>query len=206
MGVMVTDPQASKYGPPFDPNAPGSDQPNPDAGKNLSYLVPNVSVAWSTAPSFNLDPPNSGGGDGGGDVPPCSPIQVNLSTLRGAEASMLGSARTAVGDYQSLRDKVMSVKDTVFGQQAIAGTSGYWNAASQGYVPGNDNAASPIQDPAKKFADVINPAQEKVLWQMAGALEVIGQYVAAVNRAGQSYGEADRKAKFPAPPPNPVTS
>jgi hypothetical protein len=195
----------------MDPNAQGGDQPDPDAGKDLTYLVPNAQVAWSTPPSFNLDPPNpnpppSSGDPSGGDTPPCGTIQVNLPTLRSAEDSMLGAARIAVGDYQSLRDKVMSVKDTAFGQQSTVTSDGWWNPASQGWMAGGQASPSPVQDPAKKFADSINPGQEKVLWQIANALEIVGQYISAVNRSGQAYGQADRNAEFPAPPPNSAVS
>jgi hypothetical protein len=211
----VADPQPPKYGPAFDPNAGGGDgQPDPDAGKDFGYLVPHVQVAWSTPPSFNQDPPESGGsGDQSKDVPACGPIQVNLGTLRTAEQKMLGASQIAVNDYEALRSKVMSVKDTVFGQGATVtevhggpdGVSGNsYNGAGAG-VRQEETVASPVQDVAKKFADSINPAQEKVLWQVANTLEVVGQYIAAVNRSGQSYGHADRKSVFPEPPPNPVS-
>jgi hypothetical protein len=214
----VADPQHPKYGPAFDPNAGGGNgQPDPDAGKDFGYLVPNVQVAWSTPPSFNQDPPDvtppGGDGDKDNDVPACGPIQVNLGTLRTAEQSMLSASRIAVTDYEALRNKVMSVKDTVFGQTATVtevtggpdGVSGNsYNGAGAG-VRQESTVASPVQEAAKKFSDSINPAQEKVLWQVANTIEIIGQYIAAVNRSGQAYGHADRESVFPEPPQNPVT-
>lgn len=209
----MTDPINPQYGVPFDPNAGGGGGPNPDAGKDLSYLVPQLQVVWGTSPSFNLDPPNknpSGGDDTSKhDAPPCGPIQVNLSTLRDAEQTMLGASRTVVGDYQALRDKVLAVKDTVFGQQVtVPPTAGSATSTVVGtgvWIP-PDPGPSPIQDTAKKFAAEMNPAQEKALWQIANAIEIAGQYIAAVNRSGQSYGHADRASVFPDPPPNPVTN
>ena len=44
-----------------------------------------------------------------------------------------------------------------------------------------------------------------MLWQVAGTIEIVGQYIAAVNRSGQAYGHADRESVFPEPPQNPVT-
>jgi hypothetical protein len=206
-GVTVSDQQQPKYGPAFDPNAGGDGQPDPDAGKDFGYLVPDLQVSWSTPPSFNQDPPDKGGnGEGGGnDVPPCGPFQVHLATLRSAEQRMLGGARTVVGDYKALRSRVMSVKDTVFGQHAMT-EGGVVNTgtASQPAMQEIDPEPSPVQDSAKKFASEINPAQEKVLWQIANTVEIVGQYIAAVNRSGQIYGHADRLSVFPDPPGNPT--
>lgn len=205
--------QQPKYGPDFNPNGGGDGKPNPDAGKDYGYLVPNLQVAWSALPSFNNDPQDTGGnGDGKEDVPSCGPIEVHLGTLRSAEQRMLDSSRTIVDDYENLRNKVLSVKDTVFGQNATVkeikgGQSGVdgntYNGAGAG-VRHEETVPSPIHDLANKFAAEINPAQEKVLWQIANTVEIVGQYIAAVNRAGQAYGRADRLSMFPGPPSNPV--
>lgn len=203
----MTKPLTPKYGPAFDPNAQGDSKKDPDKGKDLSYLVPSERIApgWSPPPSYNLDPPNSGSGGGNsGDAPPCGPIRADLSSMRSAETTMLGSARTAIGDYHALRDKVMSVKDTVFGQQLVDTEPDSYSAANQaaegGPSPYDHTEKNPMQGPGQKFADSINPAQEKALWQIANALEAVGQYIAAVNTAGQSYGKTDRGAVFPPPP------
>jgi hypothetical protein len=214
----MADPQDPRYGPAFDPNAGGDGQQDPDHGRDLGYLVPNIQVSWTTAPSFNQDPPDvtPPGGNGAADhtpVPPCGPISVDLATLRSSEQSMLGAAQTAATDYQTLRGKVMSAKDTVFGQnatvtQVTGGQSGVdgnsYNGSGAG-VRQEETVASPVQESAKEFAASINPAQEKALWQIANTLEILGEYIAAVNRSGQAYGHADRLSVFPDPPANPVT-
>jgi hypothetical protein len=205
-----------KYGPGFDPNAGGGGQPDPDAGKDLSYLVPHLQIVWSGPPTFNADPPNVGdggdGGDGDKDVPPCGPIQVNLATVRGAEQRMLGCGQNMVFDYEFLRGQVMALKDTVFGQnatvtQVTGGQSGVSGNSYNGSGAGTRDeeiVPSPIREGANKFASEINPAQEKVLWQIANTVELLGQYIAAVNRAGQTYGRADRLSTFPGPPSDPT--
>ncbi|WP_345347594.1 hypothetical protein [Actinoallomurus liliacearum] len=53
---------------------------------------------------------------------------------------------------------------------------------------------------ANQFAAKMNPVQEKVLWEIANTVEVIGQYIVAINRSGQTYGRADRLSVFPHPP------
>lgn len=203
----MSDPQQPKYGPSFVPNNGGNQPPDPDAGKDFGNLVPNLQVAWGTPPSFNLDPPGGESKDNK-NTPPCGPIEVHLGTLRDAEQTMLACSRTIVDEYEALKNKVMSSKDGVFGQHATvqqitggqAGVDGNtYNGAGAG-VTEEKTVASPISDLANTFASEINPAQEKVLFQIANAVEVVGQYIAAVNRAGQSYGHADRKSVFPDPP------
>ena len=202
----MTEPRTPKYGPKFDPDAQTGGGADPDKGDDLSYLDPTVKVAWSTPPSYNEDPQGSGGKPDDTTAPSCEPVKADLSSMRTAETTMLGSARTAVGDYTELRTKVLAVKDSVFGQQLVDKTD---DSKMQGLTgstggsagdPDGDDDPQPMKEPGKEFADSINPAQEKALWQIANALEAVGQYIAAVNTAGQSYGKTDRGAKFPTPP------
>ena len=108
----------------------------------------------------------------------------------------------------------METKDVVFGQQATvnqvtggqSGVSGNsYNGAGAG-IREEHTVTSPIHQTAMDFAAGINPAQEKILWQIANVHEVIGQYIAAINRAGNSYARADRLSQFPTPPGNPTNS
>ena len=201
----MTKPRTPKYGPEFDPDKQTGGHKDPNKGDDLSYLVPTEKVAWSTPPSYNKDPKSSGGKDDKA-APPCQPVTADLSSMRTAETTMLGNARTAVSDYTALRNKVLAVKDSVFGQQLVDETD---DTKMQGLTgtsgggagdPDGDDDPQPMKEPGKKFADSINPAQEKALWQIANALEAVGQYIAAVNTAGQSYAKTDRGARFPAPP------
>jgi hypothetical protein len=120
--------------------------------------------------------------------------------------TIISEVTSGVAQYQDLRNAVWSKKDNVFGQNAIMedDTPSAASVVSQAPVPQHHEGPSPVQKSAKEFADSINPAQEKVLEQVANALEIVGQFTAGVDRAGQAYGSADRKSKFPEPPPNPV--
>jgi hypothetical protein len=199
----MSSPQQPKHGPAFDPSKGNDAPPDPKATQDLPYPVPNLGLTYPyVAPSFNLDPPNSSGSGNAAPAPPCAPFDVNLVALRWDVASLFGAMVGLVDDYQTLRDKVMAAKDTVFGQNARVPDNVY---GVEYYQPSENGQPSPIQDNAKQFAATMNPAQDKALAQMAAAMEVVGQYIAAVNRAGQAYSSADRKAEFPAPPPNPVT-
>jgi hypothetical protein len=195
----------SKYDPKSDP----------DYGKDLWNLVPQLSVPapWNGdpgPPSFNNDPPPGDPGSGDPAVPPVtpvSPISVNLTSLRGSEMNMISEVQSLVADYQALRDDVWATKDTVFGQNAMVHGTAISNPAGGGAPSGGNEkpSPSPIQGPAHEFANSLNPAQERVLEQIANSIEIVGQFVAGLNKAGQTYGAADRKAKFPEPPSSPVT-
>jgi hypothetical protein len=191
---------------------------DPNAGRDLWGVVPTLAVPepWSIAPpSFNEDPPKVGGG--GAEPPKDAPIvgefHVDLASARTAMNSMLADSKLLVSLYQDLRDAVWNNKDNIFGQNAYVGQTNEQvnNGAAQasgggGVTRGMTASPSPIQHAAREFAYQIIPAEELVLQQCADAIELVGMFIAGVDRAGQSYGHADRKARFPDPPPEPVTS
>lgn len=198
-----------KYGPPYQ-EPTGDAPPDPDKGKDLWGLVPEVSVAapWNGnggIPSFNDDPPNQQTSSGDGTpTPECWAFQMSMVSMRSGMSTIISELQSAVAAYEDLKSFVGANKDNIFGQNAMVTPM---VTGVEGYIPpddGSDAEPSKIQPQAQEFASHINPAQERALEQMANALEVVGMFVAGVDRAGQSYGEADRKAAFPAPPPNPV--
>ncbi|MER7920780.1 MULTISPECIES: hypothetical protein [unclassified Streptomyces] len=177
-----------------------------DNGKDLSGLVPEDKVAWTTAPSFNKDPQDIGGGGDNADKkdpgPPAGDFSVGLSSLRTAEASMLVEARAMVDEYEKVRAHVASAKDTVFGQTAkdkADNGEGHTSLAS-GYKPPAEDSDNPFAPAAREFAAEMNPAMERALLQVGSALEKFGEYIALVNHSGQVYGHADRESRFPPPP------
>jgi hypothetical protein len=127
---------------------------------------------------------------------------MNMITVRTGLYSIIGELQSAVALYEDLKSFVSANKDQVFGQHAMVDPN---VTGVENYVPDGSQDPSEIQGQAQQFADSINPAQEKVLEQIANALEVVGQFVAGVDHAGQSYGQSDRKAMFPPPPKSPVT-
>lgn len=210
-----------KYGPPYQPPTgdgsgdSGAAPPNVGDGD-----VPNVAVVapWSSPgpPSFNDDPPAppAGSGDQPTSIPDIPGYSVNLASLRGGMNTLIADAETLVSAYEDLRSTVFGGKDTVFGQtatvtsvndsdqgaaQAAGGSSGDGN-------PGDVTNPSPIQKTALEFAASLNPAQLAALEAAANAIELVGQFIAGVDRAGQTYGATDRAALFASPPGNPVSA
>jgi hypothetical protein len=177
------------------PNSPEPDpQPDPDKGKDLNYLVPNVSIGWNSLPTFNNPPSGEQSGDvnTSTDVPETPPIRVDLGGMRDTENSLLSAARTAVDAYQGLREHVLSVQNTVFGQHEMD----WWKDPSS-YMSPTIERPSEIQPIAREFAEAMNPAMEKALYFMGTTMELVGEYIALVNRTGQTYSEVDRHARFP---------
>ncbi|GAA4601908.1 hypothetical protein GCM10023195_05320 [Actinoallomurus liliacearum] len=208
MEVAVSDPQQPLYGPAFDPNAGDDGQTDPNATTDVAYLVPTPQVAC-TPPSFNQDPPERRRKRSAGRPERArlraDPGGSGVHARRGATDA--GAARTVVGDYEALRSKVMSVKD---GLRAAGDRQGGPRGTERGRrqqlqragagVRQEETVPSPIHDVANQFAAKMNPVQEKVLWEIANTVEVIGQYIVAINRSGQTYGRADRLSVFPHPP------
>lgn len=208
----MTDPAKSKYDDsPLDPNGQGDDQ-QPDLGNTDS---PELKVAWDTRPSFNDDPKDiieKSGGEPGGEAAQLDvdKIKIDLNSTRTQVESMLTTSRVLVQAYEDLKAKVLGDKDTIFGQQSMTG--GFQDTPGRTYLaPGTYNppaethhSAAQWQEPAKKFAEGMNPVQEKALQSIGSTLELLGEYIALVNHSGQVYAYADKQSNFPPPPPTDV--
>ncbi|MDN3357275.1 hypothetical protein [Actinomadura sp. DC4] len=123
--------------------------------------------------------------------------------------TMIADAEVLVGAYEDLVAGVLGGKDTVFGQNATVtntspSMSGPWSGGGGSGTQHVD--PSPAAASAVEFAASMNPAQEKVLEFAANAIELVGQFIAGVDRAGQTYAATDRAAIFPPPPENPVAA
>jgi hypothetical protein len=201
----LTAPQNPKYGPPYQPPA-DTGQQDPDKGKDLWSSVPTVDVPapWnSSPPSFNSDPPGPPPGSGGSDdIPECWAISMSMASMRSGISAIISEIQGAVATYNDVKGAVYANKDNVFGQNATYtyDTPSAASVVSGAPAPNPHQEPSPLQNSAKDFAASINPAQEKALEAVANALELCGEFVAAVDRAGQTYGWADRNSKFPPPP------
>lgn len=205
----MADPITSQYDPhPFDPNAQdNSNAPPPDLGNTDS---PDVKVAWDTRPSFNKDPQDINEPTPPGGPPPqqssgdAQDFKVRYEEIGTQVSSMLERARGLVNQYEDLRSKVLPAEGSIFGQNSVipGGDVNVYDSGSHTWTSHHqDTAPTAFAKPAQDFAGHMNPAQQKALQAVGSALETIGEYIALVNHSGQVYAAADRKSKFPGPPP-----
>ncbi|MGW1045349.1 hypothetical protein [Streptomyces sp. NPDC002547] len=184
---------------------------DPDAGKDLSDIVPTMTVSWDKPPSFNLDPSGSSSGDPATDVVPDSiPIKFEAATVRATENTLLAESRNAVSNYEALREKVDSAAHNDFwgpphpDAPVAAINPGATPSPSGGSGPSLEDLERKDQETlaqiGEEFAQHINPAMQKALAMQSNALELLGSYIAMINTSGQTYSQVDRAARFPEPP------
>ncbi|TDD81477.1 hypothetical protein E1293_18600 [Actinomadura darangshiensis] len=207
----MTDPITSEYDDdPVDPDAEGGESTDPpDLGNTDS---PDLTV-WQERPSFD-EKPQDIGQDGGGDEPPdatpsSGDFSINLESVATNVENMLSTSRELVTKYEALRTNVLANQSTIFGQQSTEEDEGFFDFSTGEYWNWDDGSEpddpSIWQKPAMEFAAQMNPMQRKVLQQVGGVLELVGEYIALANHSGQVYAEADRNSQFPPPPSNTVT-
>ncbi|MFF4243532.1 hypothetical protein ACFYY2_03550 [Streptomyces sp. NPDC001822] len=189
----------------------GSTIDDPDAGKDLSHLVPTMGVGWTAPPSFNLDPNGgTGGGQSVGTVADSGPILFDAATVRATENTLLTQGRNAVANYETLRARVDAVVHSAafWGPKHPDSPVAAMNTGSAtpntGYYQSqkdrDDGDTETLAQIGDEFARHIGPAMQKALAMQSNALELLGNYVAMINNSGQSYGRVDRASRFPEPP------
>ncbi|MGW2836603.1 hypothetical protein ACWCWD_02230 [Streptomyces sp. NPDC001493] len=194
--------------------AEGQQNDDPDAGKDFSNLVPHMAVGWDAPPSFNTDPGGQSSGQSSNEVADSGRIAFDAAAVRATENTLLAQGRSAVSGYETLRGHVdAAVHGQFWGpshtSQPVSATPGLNPNPSAGYTPPLDTMDKEDQNTlaeiGENFAQHINPAMQKALALQSNALELLGNYVAMINSAGQSYAHVDRAARFP-DPPGPVTA
>jgi hypothetical protein len=175
----------SKYDrDPLDPGASGGNSGS-SAPPTFTGTVPDVQVAWGSAPPVVADEsPGTGKSAGAAQH---QPLKVDIGGIKTAENAALSGAAIAVNAYENLKSMVTATQD--FGQNAVIHSPDR----------GPTGVASPVRDQARQFAAQLIPTEENALTQVADSLELIGQYIAALNTAAQTYATADYKSQFPDP-------
>ncbi|WP_329570749.1 hypothetical protein [Kitasatospora sp. NBC_01266] len=213
---MASTPHNSLHGPPRDdntdgPTAGGSSDPN---APTPAYAAdPYLQVVWGDAPAITGDVGPQGSGNGGGGHRNHPAISVDLESIRDCENGILGQARSSVADYMHLKELCRAAIDggAIWGQQAMekvhhpGGAVGVHGIYVQPR-PDTLEADGPVQQAGTAYAQVMNPVMSEVLFDVASAIESVGQFVVLLNRAGQQYAHADIGSFFPDPPPPVVTT
>lgn len=200
----MTDPITSEYDTtPFDPDAePEGNESPPELGNTDS---PKLEVAWDEHRSFNDPPKKPENEENGGsfEEPGSADFSIHFEVFGDQLNGMLTRARSLVAQYESLRKNVLASEATVFGQnsQHPGGEVKYYSSEAHQWMPfDRDPSPTVFTEPAKKFAEEMNPVQEKTLQSIGATLELVGEYIALANYSAQMYAEADRRSRFPPPP------
>ncbi|MGW7576440.1 hypothetical protein [Streptomyces sp. NPDC054765] len=187
----------SKYDPnPTNPNSPGDGGGGESSPPTFSGTVPDVHVAWGSAPAVVAD--TSTGTDTGSTPPVHQPLTVDIGSIKAFEQTLLSGGTIMVDAYEDLKSLVTASQD-IFGQDATVTTTFIGNSEYGMNTGMTTTTASDIQDAAKQFAAAIFPAEENTLKSVADSLEMLGQLIAAYNMAAQAYATADYKSAFPEP-------
>ncbi|MFD6420366.1 hypothetical protein [Streptomyces sp. NPDC060198] len=175
--------------------------------------MPSLAMIWGDAPPITANqgpetPSGQGGGATGGSHPQ---LTVDLGSVRESVQGLLNSSRTAVDQYMVMKQRVETAVagGTVFGQNAqrkVDNTqfnffTGQWSWDNDGPSLEPDK---PLQEAALKFAAQMNPAMTQVMRECADALELAGQFIVLLDRAGTAYAHADYASVFPDAPIGPV--
>jgi len=175
--------------------SPASSEPA-DSGPGLgsSYSIPNVSMAYSTAPSLVPTKPAAASGQSqpidGATIDAMPAVHIDLVGHLEAEQSCLNYTKNAVDAYQALQPQITNAttSDNFFGQ--IAG----YHVTVKGNQPNMQQTKTDYDKAdqgAQKFAGTMIPQLEYLMQQAGGLLELMGTFCALWNNAGQMYTDTD---------------
>ena len=173
--------------------------------------LPELAMYWTYAPNI-LPVAQPAQTTGGGDSPPVrnSPMMVNFRSIRDTEQTLITSASAIVTAYESLKSTFLADKDTVYGQQStMLGNVPTNSSLSDTTTPAPEQSVvdDPIQQYAQTFADGdgstanpgMNPVQESALLAIANGMAVVGEFIAAMHNAAETYCNADFASILPGP-------
>lgn len=170
---------AAQYTKTYGGSATVSSQSAPSSGPSYEAPIPSLAAAYQQAPDFVPNAPPSGGS--GGSTPSSSdPFFIDLAALGAAEQQCLNATQNAIAGYETLVSTVSSAmgSSTIFGQEVD-----------------NDQ----LDPQAKQYAKSTDAAMTQVLHYVGGVIEVMGQFNAMLNNAGQMYTYTDSSSAFSAP-------
>jgi hypothetical protein len=158
-------------------------------------------MAWSTALPFVSSGPGSGSGSQ--NYPPCPDISVSLSSLQDTENSLLSSASTIINAYGNLTELFSDYQNWVYGQNATITYVQYSGGVEGDNTYGVNTEPDAIQSQAQQFANGqdgqpgINAIQAYTMKAIADSMELVGQFIALINAAGNAYATADTNSALP---------
>jgi hypothetical protein len=169
---------AAQYTKIYGGSATVTSQSAPSSGPPYEAPIPSLAASYQQAPDFVPNAPSGASGGGTGSTPSSSdPFLIDLAALGAAEQQCLNSTQNVIAGYESLRSTVSSAmgSSTIFGQEVE-----------------NDQ----LNSDAKQFANSIEPAMTMALHYVGGVIELMGQFNALLNNAGQMYTSTDYNSAF----------
>ncbi|MCB5906949.1 hypothetical protein [Streptomyces pinistramenti] len=219
---MAETPRDSRFGPPRDdskdgPAAHANDPVDNSKGGPAYADVPALAMIWGSAPPITTYLPNSGG-SGGGDHQTAgshAPINVNIGSIVDGMQGMLDASKSAVDGYTLMEQVVVGAmfSGNTFGEQATYqddwgksdGSAVHSKQRAQGVSPDyashsdhpGQHPDTEVQSAAKAYAEAMYPKMTEVLKECANAIELAGQFIVRMDRAGTYYANADHASAFP---------
>jgi hypothetical protein len=192
----------------------GSDAPASSGGGSSTpgAIVPDptLSMDYTTAPDIR-PVKQTGGSASSGQVAPSPAFTVDLGQLRTAENNVLAATQQMVIQYSSLLSQVQSDQNspTMWGQTVghtpdnSMSMQNMNDKRSDGVSTGDGTTDNEFDQEGVQFAAAMGPAMTAVLAEVAQTIEMIGQFTALLNNAGQTYAQTDYSCVFDVPPAPP---
>jgi hypothetical protein len=124
--------------------------------------------------------------------PPVRAYEVSPGSLEAASEAILRATHAAVGAYDDVKNYVNTNKGWVFD---VANPTVLTNTQ---YVPYQDTAYPvPPWDPHADWTQQWTVQSDNLLLAVANTITLAGQFLDAVNNAGQFYTKADHESEMP---------
>jgi hypothetical protein len=160
---------------------------------------PTVTQTWGMyGPPMDGDPDTPSGPRFGHDVPPrqgakAPPVVrsyvVSPGSIEGADSQLLTHTQNLVDSYTLLKDYIGSRKSWIFSVP---------NDHTIGESYGTEGQH--LADPHPDWTQQMTAVSDNLLLQVADSLETTGQFIHALNTAGQFYVQADKNSEQPTLP------
>jgi len=184
--------------PPSKPTTPDGKKPSPPPKPPPVTIDPGFTVEYRPSDTPKAAPPKDGAPPPAPAPPTHSAMSVSLEQLSNAEKTALSGLTTLVASYTALRSTVDSQADTIFGQKL---TWVFHDPNVEAKTWTTQVLPDPLAASGQAFAQIINPAMNQALDDLATALEVLGSFVKCLEAAGDGYAAADFRSQFGAAGP-----
>ncbi|WP_326550302.1 hypothetical protein [Micromonospora sp. NBC_01813] len=178
--------------PPTNPDDKDK-KPPPEISPDSVTVTDDFTISYEPGESTQTSEPATDNGESTEH----SHLSVSLSSLAATEAALLTTTRDLTDKYEQLRTRVLSERETVFGQnethdEIVQDNPG---APHQQYYIKRD-VPDILHEKANEFAGLIRPSMAQALDDFAKTMQLFGAYVQALEATGDGYATADDHSRF----------